>query len=179
MVPLACRKSAVSAITHLSTGSKVRELAAFLTVPGTAIGIGKTGAAFLTTAIGIGSIRKRITIVVHTVGAVRFRKESRCAAVHRAVALVLARIASAIAAAVRDRLSVVANPSVRVAAGVRAVHVRTAAVSTARAAFLLTTAVGGARQTILAVVRLADSITTRLRSIVADTIVRATVTVFS
>jgi hypothetical protein len=61
------------AIAHLSTGSKVRELVALLTVPGTAIAIGITAVACLSTAIGIGFIHQRITIVVHAVGAVSFR----------------------------------------------------------------------------------------------------------
>jgi hypothetical protein len=133
----------------------------------------------LTVALQTGTSIKMIELYYFRFIAPALRKKLRLTAVHRADALVLAWIASAIAAAVEDGLCVVADPSVRIAAGIRAVHVRTAAVPTARAAFLFAAAVGGARQTVLAVARLADSITTRLRSIVADTIVRATVTVFS
>ena len=131
------------AIAHLSTGSKVRKLVSLLAASGTTIGIGVTDVTCLTTAIGIGFIRQRITIVVHAVGAVRFR-ERRCAAVHRAVALVLAQIASAIAAAVQEGLCVVADPSVRVAADIRAAHFCAAAEPLARAAVLFAATVGGA-----------------------------------
>jgi hypothetical protein len=106
-------------------------------------------------------------------------RKLRFTAVPRTIALVLAVSASAIATAERGRQRVVADPGVGVAALVGAVHVLPAAVPTAGVAVLLPAAVGGARQTILAVARLADAITTRLRSVVADTIVRATVAVFS
>jgi hypothetical protein len=169
----------VCSVFCLSTGPKVRELAALLAVPGTAIAVGVTAVTFLGTAIGIVFIHQQVAIVVHAVGAARFREDILWAAVHRAVARALSRIASAIAAAVRGGLRVVADPRVRIAPGIRAIHICAAAEPIARVAFLLATTVGGARQTVFAVARLADSITARLRTIVADTIVRTTVAVFT
>jgi hypothetical protein len=98
------------AIARLSTGPKERPLvASVLAVPGTAIGIGETAVTCRETAIAIGFIHQRVTIVVHAVGAVDFVEEERYAAVHRAIALALAWIAKAVAAAVRGGLCVVAD----------------------------------------------------------------------
>jgi hypothetical protein len=150
-----------------------------LAVSRTAIHIRVTGVTCLTTAIGIGVVDKTVTIVVHTISTVCFHEDITWAAVHRAVAPGLSRIAKPVATAEREGSRVIADPRVLVAAGVSAVHVSAAAELTVTFSLQFPVTVGSTRYAILAVTGLADSITTGLRSVIADTIVRAAVTVFA